>query len=163
VGALDAGYKAGVSSIRKQKPKILYLLGADEDKVTQADLNKSEAFVVYQGHHGDRGAELADVVLPGSAYTEKEGTYVNTEGRAQEAHYVVAPPGKAREDWQILRALSEVLGSPLPYDSHKQIRARLNDVSPTLVPSGHLERAGFFKESLSQVCKKKKNYFQTTF
>ncbi len=82
-------------------------MGADEEKLTQNDLG-SETFVIYQGHHGDKGAELADVVLPGAAYTEKSGTYVNTEGRPQLAHYVVAPPGKAREDWQILRALSEV-------------------------------------------------------
>ena len=108
VAALDIGYKAGVASIRQQKPKILFMMGADEELVSRSDLDQKESFIVYQGHHGDRGAELADVVLPGAAYTEKDGTYVNTEGRAQKAQYVVAPPGKSREDWQILRALSEV-------------------------------------------------------
>jgi NADH dehydrogenase (ubiquinone) Fe-S protein 1 len=146
---LDIGYKAGVSSIRQQKPKVLYLLGADEEKLTQADLNKAGAFVIYQGHHGDKGAEIADVVLPGAAYTEKNATYVNTEGRAQEARYVVAPPGKAREDWQILRALSEVLGSPLPYDTIAQVRDRAREISPTLVPTGHLEPANFSRLGLT--------------
>lgn len=109
VAALDIGYKAGVASIRQQKPKILFMMGADEELVSRSDLNQKESFIIYQGHHGDRGAELADVVLPGAAYTEKDGTYVNTEGRAQKAQFVVAPPGKGREDWQILRALSEVI------------------------------------------------------
>jgi NADH dehydrogenase (ubiquinone) Fe-S protein 1 len=147
------GYKAGVSSIRAQKPKILYLLGADEERLTHADLSKSGAFVIYQGHHGDKGAEIADVVLPGAAYTEKNATYVNTEGRAQEARYVVAPPGKAREDWQILRALSEVLGSPLPYDTLAQVRERAREISPNLVPNGQLERASFVNlgSTLAQV------------
>lgn len=81
-GALDVGYKAGTASLRKTPVKFLYLLGADEGKVSKANLNPS-AFVVYQGHHGDAGAEMADVVLPGAAYTEKDGTYVNTEGRSQ--------------------------------------------------------------------------------
>lgn len=149
VGALDIGYKAGVSSIRQQKPKVLYMLGADEERVGRGDLNSSGAFIIYQGHHGDKGAEVADVVLPGAAYTEKVGTFVNTEGRAQEAQFVVAPPGKAREDWQIVRALSEVLGSPLPYDSIEQIRGRMQDISPTLTHVGSLESAGFVNQSIS--------------
>ena len=82
-------------------------MGADEMKINRDELGK-DVFIVYQGHHGDKGAEMADVILPGAAYTEKSGTYLNTEGRAQKAQYVVAPPGKSREDWQILRALSEV-------------------------------------------------------
>lgn len=84
------------------------MLGADEGAVTRSDL-PADAFVVYQGHHGDVGAEIADVVLPGAAYTEKNATYVNTEGRAQQTQFVVSPPGKAREDWKILRALSQVI------------------------------------------------------
>ena len=88
------------------------------------------------------------MVLPGAAYTEKEGTYVNTEGRAQRTQLVVTPPGKAKEDWQILRAISEVIGTPLSYDNLDQLRARMADVSPTLVNLGHLERANFFQENV---------------
>lgn len=69
-----------------------------------------DCYVIYIGHHGDNGASLADVVLPGAAYTEKQATYINTEGRAQQTLAAVSPPGMAREDWKILRALSEVLG-----------------------------------------------------
>ena len=108
VAALDIGYKTGVESIKTQKPKVLYMLGADEELVSRSDLNQSESFIVYQGHHGDKGAEIADVVLPGAAYTEKSGTFVNTEGRAQHTQMTVVPPGKAKNDWEILRALSEV-------------------------------------------------------
>ena len=86
----------------------MYLLGADENLVTRQDLDPKESFIIYQGHHGDKGAEIADVVLPGAAYTEKNATYVNTEGRTQRAQFAVAPPAKAKEDWQIFRALSEV-------------------------------------------------------
>lgn len=85
------------------------MLDADEDAVTRNDLNQKESFIIYQGHHGDRGAEIADVVLPGAAYTEKDGTFVNTEGRAQHTQMAVAPPGKARSDWEIIRALSQVI------------------------------------------------------
>jgi NADH dehydrogenase (ubiquinone) Fe-S protein 1 len=108
VAALDAGYKAGVSLIKQQKPKFLFLLGADENSISRADLNPNESYIVYQGHHGDAGAEQADVILPGAAYTEKNSTFVNTEGRSQYTSLAVMPPGKAKEDWKILRALSEV-------------------------------------------------------
>jgi NADH dehydrogenase/NADH:ubiquinone oxidoreductase subunit G len=74
-------------------------------------------FVCVQGHHGDKGAARADVVLPGAAYTEKAGTYVNFEGRVQQTRAAVPTVGDAREDWKIIRALSEVLGAPLPYDT----------------------------------------------
>src|SRR5205085_9204187 len=107
--------------------EVLYLLGVDE-----LDLSDTgSAFVVYQGHHGDRGAARADVVLPGAAYTEKDGTYVNTEGRAQLGRRAVFPPGDAREDWKIVRALSEVLGHKLPYDTIGQLRRRLGSVAPS--------------------------------
>ncbi len=89
---------------------VLFLLGADEIDVAPG------AFVVYQGTHGDRGAHRADVILPGAAYTEKSGTYVNTEGRVQLGNRAGFPPGDAREDWAILRALSEPLGVRLPFD-----------------------------------------------
>ena len=91
-----------------------------------------KAFVVYQGHHGDRGAHRADVILPGAAYTEKNATYVNTEGRAQRARIANFPPGEAREDWKILRALSERVGHKLPYDTIAQLRQRMARASEAL-------------------------------
>jgi len=106
---------------------VVYLLAADE--IDTKRLGK--AFVIYQGHHGDAGAHRADVILPGAAYTEKPGTYVNTEGRVQLGFRACYPPGDAREDWAILRALSERLGKTLPYDSLDQVRARLIAVNRT--------------------------------
>jgi len=118
-GGLDvAGILAGTQS---KAIDVVYLLGADE--VDTQKLGK--AFVIYQGHHGDAGAHRADVILPGAAYTEKPGTYVNMEGRVQLGRRANFPPGEAREDWAILRALSERLGKTLPYDSLDQVRARL--------------------------------------
>ncbi|KAH6923608.1 hypothetical protein HPB50_003234 [Hyalomma asiaticum] len=118
--ALDLGYRPGPDSVRQAKPSVLYLFGADEGA----------------GHHGDRGAELADAVLPGAAYTEKQATYVNTEGRAQQTLPAVTPPGLAREDWKVVRALSEVVGMPLPYDSLNEVRGRMNEVAPHLTCYG---------------------------
>ena len=136
VGALDLGFApvaggldlAGiVAGAGKGDIEILFLLGADE-----IDTDKlGKAFVVYQGHHGDKGAHRADVILPGAAYTEKTATYVNTEGRAQMTRRAVFPPGEAREDWKIVRALAEALGKSLPYDSLSQVRRRLAEASPT--------------------------------
>ena len=83
------------------------------------------ALTIYQGHHGDHGAARADVVLPGCAYTEKDGIYVNLEGRVQYAKKAANPPGDAREDWKILRALSAVMGQALPYDTQLQLRDRV--------------------------------------
>lgn len=136
-----------MATIKQQKPKVVFLLGADESDLTRADLHP-DAFVIYQGHHGDKGAEMADVVLPGAAYTEKSATYLNTEGRAQQTTMAVAPPGKAREDWKVLRALSEVLGNPLPYNDLKALRHRMNEVSPTLTKYNVLESANFVKANL---------------
>ncbi len=113
-----AGILAGCES---REIDAVYLLAADE--IDMAKLGK--AFVIYQGHHGDAGANRADVILPGAAYTEKPGTYVNTEGRVQLGQRAAYPPGEAREDWAILRALSERLGKTLPYDTLDQVRARL--------------------------------------
>jgi NADH-quinone oxidoreductase subunit G len=106
---------------RKGEIEFIYLLGADE--IDPSHFGK--AFVVYQGHHGDRGAHRADIVLPGAAYTEKDGTYMNLEGRAQLAMLAIFPPGEAKEDWAILRALSEKLGKPLAFDNLEQLRAKL--------------------------------------
>jgi NADH-quinone oxidoreductase subunit G len=106
---------------------LLWLLGADEFDTSAIGAG---TFVVYQGHHGDRGAARADVILPGAAYTEKNGTWVNTEGRIQRGFLAVPAPGEAREDWSILRAFSAVIGKPLPYDDLDGVRARLEQVNP---------------------------------
>ena len=105
---------------------LLFLLGADEIEIGHGP------FVVYIGTHGDRGAHRADVILPGAAYPEKSGLYVNTEGRVQMAERAAFPPGDAREDWAILRALSDVLGHKLPYDSLAQLRQALFKAHPHL-------------------------------
>jgi NADH-quinone oxidoreductase subunit G len=136
VGGLDIGFVPGpggrdrdaiFAGCASGDIAAVYLLGADE--IDMSRLGK--AFVVYQGHHGDAGAKRADVVLPGAAYTEKDGLYVNTEGRVQAARRAGFPPGEAREDWAILRALSDVLGHKLPYDSLRDLRARLFSAYPS--------------------------------
>nr|XP_056717451.1 NADH-ubiquinone oxidoreductase 75 kDa subunit, mitochondrial [Euleptes europaea] len=146
VAALDLGYKPGVDAIRKNPPKILYLLGADAGCMTRQDLPKN-CFIIYQGHHGDVGAPMADVVLPGAAYTEKAATYVNIEGRAQQTRVAVTPPGMAREDWRIIRAISELAGMTLPYDSLNEVRSRLEEVSPNLVRYDDVEGANYFSQA----------------
>ncbi|XP_060562587.1 NADH-ubiquinone oxidoreductase 75 kDa subunit, mitochondrial-like [Ruditapes philippinarum] len=146
VAALDIGYKAGVEEIRKNPPKVLYLLGADEGAITKDDI-PADCFVIYQGHHGDHGASMADVIFPGAAYTEKDATYVNTEGRAQQTKLAVTPPVLAREDWKIIRALSELTGNTLPYDKIQEVRDRLHEVSPNLVQYGEAEDANYFKQA----------------
>lgn len=147
VAALDLGYAAGVDGVRQAKPKMLFMLGADEGTITRSDL-APDAFVIYQGHHGDQGAQMADVILPGAAYTEKDATYVNTEGRAQLTRQAVTPPGLARNDWKILRAVSELLEVTLPYDKLTEIRQRMGEISPTLVRVGDVEEANFFQQSV---------------
>nr|KAF6337138.1 NADH:ubiquinone oxidoreductase core subunit S1 [Myotis myotis] len=146
VAALDLGYKPGVEAIRKNPPKVLFLLGADGGCITRQDLPK-DCFIIYQGHHGDVGAPIADVILPGAAYTEKSATYVNTEGRAQQTKVAVTPPGLAREDRKILRALSEIAGITLPYDTLDQVRNRLEEVSPNLVRYDDVEGANYFQQA----------------
>lgn len=96
-------------------------------------------FPTISGHHGDEGAALADLVLPGAAYTEKQATYVNTEGRPQQTLVAVNPPGLARDDWKILRAASEVVGAPLPYDNLDELRSRINQIAPHLTNLGKIE------------------------
>ena len=131
VGGLDIGLVPGeggldAAAMAGNGVEVLFNLGADEVEIAPG------AFVIYQGSHGDRGAHRADVILPGAAYTEKSGTYVNTEGRVQVAARASFPPGDAREDWAILRALSAVLGKTLPYDSLPQLRAALYKAYPHL-------------------------------
>src|SRR5208282_126664 len=135
VGGLDLGFVPGpggkdvagiLAGCEKGEIEAVYLLGADEIDTKRL----GRAFVVYQGHHGDAGAHRADVVLPGAAYTEKDATYVNTEGRVQLGRRAVFPPGDAREDWTILRALSEALGKTLPYDSLGALRRSMVKANP---------------------------------
>ncbi|CAG5116018.1 unnamed protein product [Candidula unifasciata] len=142
VGALDLGYQAGINPVKTLKPQLVFLLGADAGAVKRDDLYQN-CTVVYIGHHGDYGAHMADVILPGAAYTEKHATYVNTEGRVQEVCQAVAPPGMARQDWTIIRALSEILNVPLPYDKLKDVRSRLVEVSPTFAHLDVVEKTGF--------------------
>ena len=137
VGALDIGFSSGGLSIAQMTTfgalDVLFLLGADETKAADG------TFVVYIGTHGDRGAHRADVILPGAAYTEKSGIYVNTEGRAQMANRAAFPPGEAREDWAIVRALSDALGRKLPYDSLAQLRQALFKAVPHLMRIDQIE------------------------
>ncbi|KAJ2831970.1 ndufs1 NADH-ubiquinone oxidoreductase subunit [Coemansia furcata] len=132
--ALDIGYGAGCGDLRSAD--FVYLLGADGAAL---ETLSPSAFVVYQGHHGDAGAAAADVVLPAAAYTEKAATFVNTEGRTQRTRQAVAAPGVARDDWKIVRALSDAAGLPLPYDDVAGLRARMADVCPSLVSPDVLE------------------------
>ncbi|KAG1714536.1 NADH-ubiquinone oxidoreductase subunit, mitochondrial [Nymphon striatum] len=154
VAALDLGYTPGVNPIRENPPKLLFLFGADENCITRDDL-PSDCFIVYLGHHGDSGAEMADLILPSAAYTEKEATYVNMEGRAQQTAVAVSPPGLARIDWKIIRAVSEIAGFKLPYDNLAEIRRRLTECSPNLTRYGSVEEANYFNQSaeLSQTRK----------
>jgi NADH dehydrogenase (ubiquinone) Fe-S protein 1 len=128
-GAYEVGFSVPSPEVANTKAKIVWLLGADE--FNEADIPK-DAFVVYQGHHGDKGAALADVVLPGASYVEKSGTYLNTEGRVQVTRNAVSLLGAAREDWKIIRAASEYLGAPLAYDDIEALRDRMEEVSPSL-------------------------------
>jgi NADH-quinone oxidoreductase subunit G len=134
-----------VEGCRSGAVDLLYLLGADELDFA----NTGSTFVIYQGHHGDRGAARADVVLPGCAYTEKDATYVNTEGRVQLGRRAVFPPGEAREDWAIIRALSGALGRPLPFDSLYALRQRMRSAHPHLARINEIVPAawGEFGES----------------
>uniref|UniRef100_A0A8C5C2R7 NADH-ubiquinone oxidoreductase 75 kDa subunit, mitochondrial n=1 Tax=Gadus morhua TaxID=8049 RepID=A0A8C5C2R7_GADMO len=146
VAALDLGYKPGVESIRKNPPKVLFLLGADAGCITRQDL-ADDSLIIYQGHHGDAGAPMADIILPGAAYTEKCSTYVNTEGRAQQTRVAVTAPGMAREDWTIIRAVSELAGVTLPYDTLDEVRDRLEECAPNLVRYDDIEEANYFQQA----------------
>tara|TARA_R110002096_G_scaffold70291_4_gene168554 strand:+ start:682 stop:2736 length:2055 start_codon:yes stop_codon:yes gene_type:complete len=146
VGALDLGFVPGedgrdtagiLDGAANGDVEVVFLLGADEIDPAKAE----GAFVVYQGHHGDRGAHAADVILPGAAYTEKDATYVNTEGRPQLAFRAVFPPGEAKEDWAILRALSGALGSPLPYNDLDALRDAMVEAVPHLSALNELTEA----------------------
>jgi NADH dehydrogenase/NADH:ubiquinone oxidoreductase subunit G len=140
VAAQELGFVPSLHSL-STPAKVVYSVGAEE--LLDRSLLSPDAFVVYQGHHGDAGAEQADVVLPSPAYTEKSGTYVNLEGRVQRTIAAVGRLANAREDWAILRALSEVVSRPLPYNTLDQVRARLSDVSPTFATYDEVESQSF--------------------
>ncbi|UUL83303.1 NADH-quinone oxidoreductase subunit NuoG [Sphingomonas qomolangmaensis] len=134
MGGLMLGYAqpGGIADIVAAAPKLVFFLGADE-----VDFGGfANSFKVYVGHHGDRGAAHADVILPGASYAEKPGTYVNLEGRVQRGDRAVFPPGDAREDWSIFRALSDVLGRRLPFDSFEALRAAMASDVPALAQEG---------------------------
>jgi len=134
MGGLMLGWAqpGGIADLVAAKPKLLFALGADEVDFAKFD----GSFKVFVGHHGDKGAAAADVILPAAAYPEKNGTYVNVEGRVQMSDKAVFAPGDAREDWSILRALSEVLGHKLPFDSFAECRAAMIAAVPALGVEG---------------------------
>ena len=125
VGAIDVGFhsindKENFSffdKLHNDEFKFIYLLGADT-----INFNKNNKFVVYQGSHGDKGAEIADIILPGAAYTEKNGLFVNLEGKLQNAYKASYPPGEAREDWVIFRDLANMMRKPIGYNDLQHLR-----------------------------------------
>jgi NADH-quinone oxidoreductase subunit G len=129
---LGFAQKGGIADLEKANPELVLLLGADEVQSTRF----AGAFKVYVGHHGDAGARQADLVLPGAAYSEKHGTYVNMEGRVQRGEKAAFPPGEAREDWTIFRAVSELLKAPLPFDNFGELRAAMVAEVPALANEG---------------------------
>ncbi|KAG8662533.1 hypothetical protein MANES_01G120700v8 [Manihot esculenta] len=137
--ALDLGL-VPESSNSIESAKFVYLMGADD---VNLDKLSKDAFVVYQGHHGDHGVYHANVILPAAAFTEKEGTYENTEGCAQQTLPAVPTVGDARDDWKIIRALSEVAGVRLPYDTIGAVRSRIRNVAPNLLSTDEREPATF--------------------
>jgi len=136
-GALDLGITTKEPTT---KAKVVFLLGADNFR--HEDIPE-DAFVIYMGTTGDEGVYYADLILPTASYLEKDGSYVNMDGRLQMARSAATPPGFAREDWMVLRALSEELGTPLPYDSLDEVRTRLAELAPHLVKYDYIEPSGF--------------------
>ncbi len=134
MGALMLGFSqpGGIADITAVNPKLVFFLGADEVDFTRF----AGSTKVYVGHHGDKGAQAADIILPGASYAEKAGTYVNLEGRVQRGDRAVFPPGDAREDWTIFRALSEVIGHTLPFDDFAGLRAAMFAAVPALSNEG---------------------------
>jgi NADH-quinone oxidoreductase subunit G len=134
MAGLMLGYsqRGGIADLEAASPKLVLLLGADE----VADTRFKGAYNVYIGHHGDNGAHQADLILPGASYAEKHGTYVNIEGRVQRGERATFPPGDAREDWTIFRAVSDLLGTPLPFDRFDQLRAAMIADTPALGQEG---------------------------
>lgn len=148
--ALDLGL---VSNHNESIPsaKFLYLMGADDINLEKLP---DDAFVVYQGHHGDKGVYRANVILPSAAFSEKEGTYENTEGCSQWTVPAVPTVGDARDDWKIVRALSEVAGVCLPYDNIGAVRARISSVAPNLLSVDERESSTVSVETKPQFAEK---------
>jgi NADH-quinone oxidoreductase subunit G len=151
VGGLDIGFIPKYNGLATneliKKCKVIFLLGADEIDHTKIS---PDAFVVYIGHHGDRGAAIADVVLPAAAYTEKEATYVNLEGRVQSTQRAVFPPGEAQEDWQLIIQLAKYLGVKLPYTKLQDVRNKMMRISPVFLGNGMDIDASFPSNELKQ-------------
>lgn len=157
VGALEVGF-VPAKPVNLSKMEAVWLLNVD---TTMIDSISPDAFLIYQGHHGDVAAHRADLILPGAAYSEKDSLYVNTEGRVQMARKAGSAPGQAKEDWKILRAFSETFGKTLPYDSLAQLRARIEkewshltphaDIMPALWAEFGDHDAPTIKESFGQV------------
>ena len=126
-----------VAQAKNNQIDFLYLLGADEIDTS----NLGDAFVVYQGSHGDAGASCADVILPGAAYTEKNGTYMNLEGRVQHTNRAIFPPNEAKDDWAILRALSAAIGKPFGFNNLNELRTQMYNSNPKLAAVNSLEKA----------------------
>jgi NADH-quinone oxidoreductase subunit G len=137
MAGLILGYaqKRGLADIEAAKPDVVLLLGADEVAAGKF----AGAFKVYVGHHGDKGAAQANLILPAAAYAEKHGTWVNIEGRVQRGERAAFPPGDAREDWSIFRALSEMLGRPLPFDDFDELRSAMVREFPQLGVDGIID------------------------
>ncbi|WP_199553431.1 NADH-quinone oxidoreductase subunit NuoG [Sandaracinobacteroides hominis] len=133
VGAMTVGWAGeGVDALAAAAPSVLFLLGVDELALAPF----GGATKIYIGSHGDRGAAVADIILPGAAWAEKPGTWVNLEGRVQRSLRATFPPGDAREDWTIFRALADVLGITLGYDNLDQLRTRIAGEWPELGREG---------------------------
>ena len=134
MGGLMLGYaqKGGIADIAEVSPKVLLALGADEVDFARFP----DSLKVYIGHHGDKGAHAADIILPAASYAEKDGTYVNTEGRVQFAEKAVFAPGDAREDWTILRALADAVGVELGFDTFGQLQSKMVEHVPALGVEG---------------------------
>jgi len=142
VGRINA-LELGITSKKTTEAppaKVVVLLGADNFRHEEIP---EDAFVIYQGHTGDEGAYYADLILPTSSYLEKAGTFVNTDGRPQQTRAALSSPGFSQHDWMVLRALSEELGTPLPYDTIDELRTRLAELAPHLIKYDVIEGSGF--------------------
>jgi NADH-quinone oxidoreductase subunit G len=146
MGGLMLGYAqaGGIADVAAAAPRVTFFLGADEVDFTKFD----KSLKVFVGHHGDKGAHAADVILPAAAWPEKPGTYVNTEGRVQMGERATFPPGDAREDWTIFRALADVLGVNIGFDSYDQLRGAMIAAVPALANEGAVADFGWAVPSL---------------
>lgn len=140
IGALELGIKLYDKDRKNKSPKVVYLLNCDD--FSSSDIPK-DAYVIYQGTHGDKGAERANLILPGATHLEKSGTYVSTAGRVDTTRVSATTPFLAKEDWQIIRALSEYCEMPLPYDEIYDLRNRIAELAPHLILYDHSEPHGF--------------------